>query len=85
MDVSRLRAPIPAIRALLDRARGVGMLVVHTREGHRPDLSDLPEPKRRRARPLALPSAARPLGRLLVRGEFGHDLIDELQPRAASR
>ena len=49
MDVSRLRAPIPAIQALLDRARGVGMLVVHTREGHRPDLSDLPEPKRRRA------------------------------------
>ncbi len=49
MDVSRLRAPIEAIQALLDRARGVGMLVVHTREGHRPDLSDLPEPKRRRA------------------------------------
>lgn len=84
MDVSRLRAPIPAIQALLDRARGVGMLVVHTREGHRPDLSDLPEPKRRRAQATgaAIGSSPGPLGRLLVRGEFGHDLIDELQPRA---
>ena len=83
MDVSRLRAPIPAIQALLDRARGVGMLVVHTREGHRPDLSDLPEPKRRRAQATgAAIGSPGPLGRLLVRGEFGHDLIDELQPRA---
>ncbi|MCD1607834.1 cysteine hydrolase family protein [Stutzerimonas kunmingensis] len=83
MDVSRLRAPIPAIQALLDRARGLGMLVVHTREGHRPDLSDLPEPKRRRAQATgASIGSAGPLGRLLVRGEFGHDLIDELQPRA---
>ncbi len=83
MDVSRLRAPIPAIQALLDRARGVGMLVVHTREGHRPDLSDLPDPKRRRAQATGAPiGSPGPLGRLLVRGEFGHDLIDELQPRA---
>ncbi|BFN28429.1 peroxyureidoacrylate/ureidoacrylate amidohydrolase RutB [Pseudomonas sp. SCT] len=83
MDVSRLRAPIPAIQALLDRARSLGMLVVHTREGHRPDLSDLPEPKRRRAEATGAPiGSAGPLGRLLVRGEFGHDLIDELQPRA---
>ena len=83
MDVSRLRAPIPAIQALLDRARGLGMLVVHTREGHRPDLSDLPEPKRRRAEATGAPiGSVGPLGRLLVRGEFGHDLIDELQPRA---
>ncbi|OCX93630.1 MAG: cysteine hydrolase [Pseudomonas sp. CO183] len=83
MDVSRLRAPIPAIQALLDRARSLGMLVVHTREGHRPDLSDLPEPKRRRAEATGAPiGSAGPLGHLLVRGEFGHDLIDELQPRA---
>ncbi|WP_313477025.1 cysteine hydrolase family protein [Stutzerimonas kunmingensis] len=83
MDVSRLRAPIPAIQALLDRARSLGMLVAHTREGHRPDLSDLPEPKRRRAEATGAPiGSAGPLGRLLVRGEFGHDLIDELQPRA---
>ncbi|AFM33400.1 cysteine hydrolase [Stutzerimonas xanthomarina] len=83
MDVSRLRAPIPAIQALLERARSLGMLVVHTREGHRPDLSDLPGPKRRRADATGAPiGSAGPLGRLLVRGEFGHDLIDELQPRA---
>ena len=83
MDVSRLRAPIPAIQALLDRARSLGMLVLHTREGHRPDLSDLPEPKRRRAEATGAPiGSAGPLGRLLVRGEFGHNLIDELQPRA---
>ncbi|MCV6511704.1 cysteine hydrolase [Pseudomonas aeruginosa] len=83
MDVSRLRAPIPAIQALLDRARGLGMLVVHTREGHRPDISDLPDTKRRRAEATGAPiGSAGPLGRLLVRGEFGHDLIDELQPRA---
>ena len=55
MDVSRLRAPIPAIQALLDRARGLGMLVVHTREGHRPDLSDLPALKRRRAEATGAP------------------------------
>ncbi|WP_141055576.1 cysteine hydrolase family protein [Tepidiphilus succinatimandens] len=81
MDVSRLRAPIPVIQTLLDRARGLGMLVVHTREGHRADLSDLPEPKRRRAEASGAPiGSSGQLGRLLVRGEFGHDLIDELQP-----
>ena len=58
MDVSRLRAPIPAIQALLDRARGVGMLVVHTREGHRPDLPTCPSPNAAAPRPPALPSAA---------------------------
>jgi nicotinamidase-related amidase len=81
LDISLLRAPIPAIQQLLASARQRGLLVLHTREGHRPDLSDLPEPKRLRA---ANAGAAighpGPLGRLLVRGEFGHDLIDELQP-----
>lgn len=67
MDVRRLRAPIPAIQALLDRARGVGMLVVHTREGHRPDLSDLPEPKRRRAQATGAPiGSPGPLGLSLI-------------------
>ncbi|TBU96232.1 cysteine hydrolase [Pseudomonas dryadis] len=84
LDIERLRAPIPAIRRLLDAARARGLLVLHTREGHRPDLSDLAEPKRLRAArsgaPIGQPG---PLGRLLVRGEYGHDLIDELQPLAA--
>ncbi|MDD0842416.1 cysteine hydrolase family protein [Pseudomonas sp. Gutcm_11s] len=81
LDVGRLREPIPAIQRLLTGARARGLLVLHTREGHRPDLSDLPELKRRRAEAAGAPIGGRgPLGRLLVRGEFGHDLIDELRP-----
>ncbi|MGK2953441.1 MAG: cysteine hydrolase family protein [Thiobacillus sp.] len=81
LDVDALRRPIPAIQHLLAAARRLGMLVVHTREGHRPDLSDCPAAKleRTRAAGAAIGSAG-PLGRLLVRGEFGHDLIDELKP-----
>lgn len=81
LDIARLRAPIPAISRLLDSARALGLLVVHTREGHRPDLTDLHESKRRRAEYAGAPIGAQgPLGRLLVRGEHGHDLIDELRP-----
>ncbi|MFS2127464.1 cysteine hydrolase family protein [Pseudomonas sp. Pseusp97] len=83
LEIGRLRAPIPAISRLLDGARALGLLVVHTREGHRPDLSDLHESKRRRAEQAGAPiGALGPLGRLLVRGEHGHDLIDELRPLA---
>ncbi|TLP73935.1 cysteine hydrolase [Pseudomonas nitroreducens] len=83
LEIGRLRAPIPAISRLLDSARALGLLVVHTREGHRPDLTDLHESKRRRAEHAGAPIGARgPLGRLLVRGEYGHDLIDELRPLA---
>lgn len=82
LDIQQLRAPIAAQQALLTAARASGMLVVHTREGHRPDLSDLPDWKRIRAeRSGAAIGSAGPLGRLLVRGEYGHDLIDELQPQ----
>jgi nicotinamidase-related amidase len=57
------------------------MLVVHTREGHRPDLSDCPPAKLERSRAAGAEIGSKgPLGRLLVRGEFGHDFIDELQP-----
>lgn len=81
LDISLLRAPIPAIQDLLAAARARGVLVLHTREGHRADLSDLPELKRRRAENAGAPIGSQgPLGRLLVRGEYGHDLIDELQP-----
>lgn len=80
LDIGRLRAPIPAILRLLDGARALGLFVVHTREGHRPDLSDLPPGKRLRAERAGAPiGQPGPLGRLLVRGEYGHDLIDELR------
>jgi len=81
LDIERLRAPILPIRRLLSAARQRGLLIVHTREGHRPDLSDLPETKRRRAQASNAPiGSSGPMGRLMVRGEYGNDLIDELQP-----
>ena len=81
LDVTALRRPIPTIRLLLNHARRCGMLVVHTREGHRPDLSDCPPAKLLRSRQAgAKIGSAGPLGRLLIRGESGHDIIDELQP-----
>lgn len=80
LDIALLRAPIPAIQQLLSAARARGLLVLHSREGHRPDLSDLPEAKRLRAEHAGAPIGHQgPLGKLLVRGEYGHDLIDELQ------
>ncbi len=82
MDISALRRPIPFIRMLLDHARARGILVVHTREGHRPDLSDCPPAKLARSQQAGAGiGSPGPLGRLLVRGEYGHDFIAELQPR----
>lgn len=81
MDVAALRKPIPFISALLDFARSHNMLVVHTREGHRPDLSDCPPAKLARSRKAGAEiGSAGPLGRLLIRGEYGHDIIEELKP-----
>ncbi|MBG6073365.1 isochorismatase family cysteine hydrolase [Polaromonas sp. CG_23.6] len=81
LDVARLAGPIGQIRRLLDAARGAGLLVVHTREGHLPDLSDCPAEKMQRSRQAGAPiGSVGPMGRLLVRGEYGHDFIDELQP-----
>ena len=81
LDVSALRKPIPYIRDLLDFARSCGMLVVHTREGHQPDLTDCSPTKLARSRNAGAEiGSAGPLGRLLIRGEHGHDIIDELKP-----
>lgn len=81
LDVAALRRPIPAIRRLLDAARRAGMLVLHTREGHRPDLSDCPPAKLARSRAAGAEiGSSGPLGRLLVRGEPGHDIVAELYP-----
>jgi nicotinamidase-related amidase len=83
VDVSVLRAIIPQVHRLLLAARKVGIPVIHTREGHRPDLTDLTAVKRRRAAGAgAAIGSLGPLGRLLVRGEPGHAIIEELAPLA---
>jgi len=79
-DVSLLRKTIEPIRNVLDAARKKKMLVIHTREGHRQDLSDLPPSKKLRGKLKAGIGDPGPMGRILVRGEFGHDIIDELKP-----
>jgi nicotinamidase-related amidase len=81
-DVSLLRKAIAPTRKVLDAARKKGMLVVHTREGHRPDLSDLPLAKKLRGRLKNGIGDPGPMGRILVRGEYGHDIIDALKPAA---
>jgi nicotinamidase-related amidase len=79
-DVSLLRGAIEPTRLLLQAARAAGLLVIHTREGHRPDLSDLPPAKKRRGRFKVTIGDAGPMGRILVHGEPGHDIIPELAP-----
>jgi biuret amidohydrolase len=81
-DVSLLGAAVGPIKALLAGARRRRMLVVHTREGHRPDLSDAPPAKIERGEPSKRIGAPGPMGRILVRGEPGHDIIKELYPLA---
>ena len=80
-DVSLLGAAVAPCRALLDAARTAGLLVVHTREGHEPDLSDAPPAKLERGAPTARIGAPGPMGRILIRGEPGHHIIPELAPR----
>jgi biuret amidohydrolase len=79
-DVTRLRAAVEPCRSILAAARRAGILVIHTREGHRPDLSDAPRLKVERGDPTLRIGARGPMGRILVRGEPGHDIIPELYP-----
>jgi len=79
-DVSLLRGAIAPTGAVLRAARAAGLFVIHTREGHRPDLSDLPPAKKRRGRFDVTIGDQGPMGRILVHGEPGHDIIAELAP-----
>src|SRR6187200_2912739 len=81
-DVSLLSAAIAPCQALLRMARRRGMLVIHTREGHRPDLSDAPPAKVNRGLPSLRIGAPGPMGRILIRGEPGHDIVPALAPIA---
>ena len=79
--VSLLEAAVKPIGALLEAARKVGMLIVHTREGHRPDMSDAPKAKVERGEPHMRIGAKGPMGRILIRGEAGHDIVPKLYPK----
>jgi nicotinamidase-related amidase len=74
------RDVVPPLRAALTAARATGLTVVHTREGHQPDLSDLPPAKLNRGSPSLRIGDPGPKGRILVRGEYGHDIVDDLAP-----
>jgi len=81
-DISEMRGIIPTIRRVRDAAELAGIMMIYTREGHRPNLSDLPATKRHRTSLAGAEiGSAGPLGRLLIRGEPGWDFVDELRPR----
>ncbi len=79
-DVSLLASAIGPCGAVLAGARAAGMMVIHTREGHRADLSDAPPAKVERGPPGQRIGDPGPMGRILIRGEAGHDIIDALAP-----
>jgi biuret amidohydrolase len=83
LDISACASIVPGVRRLQHAARAAGMTVIHTREGHAPDLHDCPEWKLERSRRGgAAIGASGPLGRFMVRGEPGHAILDEVAPAA---
>lgn len=81
-DVSLLAAIVPTVAELLALARRHGLTIIHTREAHRPDLSDCPPAKRERGGPRLRIGDPGPMGRILVAGEPGNDILPELAPLA---
>ncbi|ANE80510.1 isochorismatase [Mycobacterium adipatum] len=79
-DVGQLLKVVPPLAALIAAARDAGILVIHTREGHLPDLSDCPPAKLNRGAPSRRIGDPGKYGRILIRGEYGHDIVDELSP-----
>ena len=81
-DVGRLGAIVPTVARLIGGFRAHGLPIIHTKEAHRPDLSDCPPAKRRRGdAPLRIGDPG-PMGRLLISGEPGNDIVPALVPRA---
>lgn len=79
-DVTRLQAIVPTVAALIDGFRKAGLTVIHTRECHKADLSDLPPAKRDRGDPTLRIGDAGPMGRILIAGEEGADIVAALYP-----
>ena len=84
-DVTRLTGIVPQIGRLLAAFRSHGMTVIHTKEAHRPDLSDCPPAKRRRGDAEIAIGEQGPMGRILISGEPGNDIVPELYPVAGER
>ena len=76
-DVSLLSVAVEPLQRVLAATRELGMTIIHTREGHRPDMSDCPPAKFARGEFIGTDS---PKGRILIRGEYGHDIVDALAP-----
>ncbi|PXX11181.1 cysteine hydrolase family protein [Mycolicibacterium moriokaense] len=79
-DVDQLLKVVPQLAGLIAAARTAGVMVIHTREGHEPDLSDCPPAKLSRGAPSKRIGDEGKYGRILIRGEYGHDIVDELAP-----
>ena len=81
MDISRMQAVVGKVQTLLHAARTAGLHVLHTREGHPPNMADCPPAKLQRSVDAGAPiGCLGPMGRLLIQGEYGHDFVDALQP-----